>query len=111
MGLAWELASLYAGCDEQFFVETIRIVGVQLAEENDSELQSLVGAAFVRLSQEASKRRSYSAVQRSVELIDYVETERPGIGKSLRPRIAIEDRLPDFIDEAITVGRSSVWLE
>ncbi len=103
MGLA-ELASLYAGCDEQFFIETIRLVGVQLAEENDSELQSLVGAAFVRLSQEASKRRSYSAVQRSVELIDYVETERPGIGKSLRPRIAVEDRLPDFIDEAIRSG-------
>jgi hypothetical protein len=103
MGLA-ELAALYASCDEQFFVETIRIVGVQLAEEKDSELQSLVGAAFVRLSQEAAKKRSYMAVQRSVELIDYVETERPGIGKSLRPRIAVEDRLPDFIDEAIRSG-------
>ena len=60
MGLA-ELAPLYASCDETFFIETIRMVGVQLAEEKDSELQSLVGAAFVRLSQEAAKKRSYPA--------------------------------------------------
>jgi hypothetical protein len=100
MGLA-ELASLYASSDEQLLIETIRIVGVQLSAEEDSELQSLVGAAFVRLSQEAATKRSYSAIQRSVELIEYVETERPGIGKSLRPRVGIEDHLGEFIDEAI----------
>jgi hypothetical protein len=103
MGLA-ELASLYASCDEQFFIETIRLIGVQLAEEKDSELQSLVGAAFVRFSQEAAKKKSFAAIQRSVELMEYIETERPGIGKSLRPRIGVEDRLPEFIDEALRTG-------
>jgi hypothetical protein len=100
MGLA-ELAPLYAKCDEKLFIDTIRQVGVQLAEETDSELQSLVGAAFVRLGQEASKIRSFTAIQRSVELVDYVESERPGIGKNLRPRIGVENRLPEFIDEAV----------
>ena len=100
MGLA-DMAPLYAKVDERLLVNTIRQVGVQLAEERDSELQSLVGAAFVRLSQEAADKRSYRAIQRSVELIDYVESERPGSSKSLRPRIAVENRLPDFIEEAL----------
>ena len=109
MGIA-ELAPLYADCDEQFFIETIRKVGVQLGEEKFSELQSVVGAAFVRLSQEAAQKRSYPAIQRSVELIDYVEGEQPGIGNSLRPRVGIEDHLGDFIDEAIREGSVSSGL-
>ena len=43
-------------------------------------------------------------MQRAVEVVDYVETERPGVGKNLRPRIAIENRLPEFIEEAIRIG-------
>lgn len=103
LGLA-ELADVYAKSDEKLFVETIRETGVQLAEERDSELQSLVGAAFVRLSQEATKKRLYSAIQRSVELTDYIESERPGVGKSLRPRISVENRLPEFIEESLRSG-------
>jgi hypothetical protein len=104
MGLA-ELAGTYARTDERLLMDVIRQIGVQLTEERDSEMQSLVGAAFVRMSQEATKIRSYAAIQRSVELIDYVEAERPGVGKNLRPRIAIESRLPEFIDEALKTGQ------
>jgi hypothetical protein len=104
MGLA-ELAATYAKTDERLLMDVIRQIGVQLTEERDSEMQSLVGAAFVRMSQEATKIRSYAAIQRSVELIDYVEAERPGVGKNLRPRIAIESRLPEFIDEALKSGQ------
>jgi hypothetical protein len=57
------------------------------------------------MSQEATKKRSYSAIQRSVELIEYVENERPGMGKNLRPRIGIENRLPEFIEEALKAGQ------
>jgi hypothetical protein len=103
LGLA-ELADVYAKSDEKLFVETVRETGLQLADETDSELQSLVGAAFVRLSQEATKKRVYPAIQRSVELTDYIESERPGTGKSLRPRIAIENRLPEFIEESLRTG-------
>jgi hypothetical protein len=102
-GLA-ELAATYSKCDERLLLSTIRQVGVQLAEEQDSELQSLVGAAFVRLSQEATNRRSYPAIQRAVELVDYVEAERPGVGKNLRPRIGVENHLPEFLDEALKTG-------
>jgi hypothetical protein len=110
MGLA-ELAGTYAKLDERLLLSTIRLVGVQLAEERDSELESLVGAAFVRLSQEATKSRSYPAIQRAVELVEYVEAERPGLGKNLRPRIGIEDRLPEFIDEALKTGEAPSGLK
>ena len=43
-------------------------------------------------------------MQRSVELIDYLESERPGSGKSLRPRIGVENRLPEFIEESLRSG-------
>jgi hypothetical protein len=110
MGLA-ELASTYAKQDERLLLSTIRLVGVQLAEERDSELESLVGAAFVRLSQEATKTRSYPAIQRSVELVEYVQSERPGLGKNLRPRIGVEDRLPEFIEEALKTGEAPSGLK
>jgi hypothetical protein len=110
MGLA-ELAGLYAAGDEKLFVDTIRQIGVQLAEERDSELQSLVGAAFVRLAQEATSKRAFRAIQRSVEVVDYVEAERPGVGKNLRPRIAIENRLSEFIDEALRAGEVPAGLK
>jgi hypothetical protein len=103
MGLA-ELAGTFAKCDERLLMNTIRLVGIQLAEERDSELQSLMSAAFVRLSQEAANKRSYPAIQRAVELVEYVETERPGLGKNLRPRIGVENRLPEFIDDALKTG-------
>jgi hypothetical protein len=96
-----ELAPIYAAGPDRLLTETIRQVGVQLAEEADSELQSLVSAAFVRLSQEAARKRSYSGLQRSIELLGYIEGERPSIAKSVRPRIGIENRLPEFIDEAL----------
>ncbi len=102
-GLA-EVASLLASGDDRLLIDTIRLVGVQLAQETDPELQSLMSAAFVRLTQEAAKKRSYPAVQRSVELMDYIEAERPAVGKTLRPRIAVENRLPDFIEEAVRTG-------
>ena len=103
MGLA-ELAPTYAGCDEKLFIGVIRDVGLQLAEETDAELQSLMSAAFVRLSQEGGSKRSYAAMQRSVEMTDYLENERPGVGKSLKPRVGVDGRLPEFIDDALKSG-------
>jgi hypothetical protein len=100
MGLA-ELAPFYAGGEEQLFLDTIRMVGVQLARESDAGLQSLVSAALIRLSQEAANKRAYPAIQRAVEMVDYAESEHAAMGKSLRQRIGLENRLPEFIEEAL----------
>jgi hypothetical protein len=110
MGLP-ELAGLYAKTSESLFMDTIRDLGLQLADEKDGQLQSLLGAAFVRLSQEATKSRSYPAIQRSVELIEYIESERPGAKKSLGSRIGVENRLPEFIEESLKEGNVPAGLK
>jgi hypothetical protein len=105
MGLA-ELAPFYASGERELFLETIRTVGLRITEENDAALQSLVGAAFIRLAQEAANRRAYPAIQRAVEMVDYVEAENPVMAKSLRPRMGLESRLPEFIEEALRNGET-----
>jgi hypothetical protein len=110
MGLP-ELAGLYAKTSESLFMDTIRDLGLQLADEKDGQLQSLLGAAFVRLSQEATKSRAYPAIQRSVELIEYIESERPGAKKSLGSRIGVENRLPEFIEESLKAGNVPAGLK
>ena len=110
IGIA-ELAPIYAKCDEKLFMSTMREVGLRLVDETDSELQSLIGAAFVRLSQEAQKHRSYAVIQRSVEMLNYIESERPGASKNLRPRIGIENHLPEFIDESMRGGNIPAGLK
>jgi hypothetical protein len=96
-----ELVKLYTRGEERLLIDAIRDVGLQLCRENEPELQSLVGAAFVRLSQQAAEVRAYPALQRAVELVDFLQEDRSTLGESLRPRIAIENRLPEFIEEGV----------
>src|SRR5712692_10454195 len=96
-----EMAELYAKADPRLLSEALRHLGLQLSVEQDSELQGLVSAAFVRLSQEAATSRYFPAMERALDLVAGVETQRPGIARSLRSKMGIEDRVPDFVDEAL----------
>src|SRR5437667_177173 len=86
-------------------IESIRRLGNQLAIEREPELQTLIGAAFVRMSQEAAAKRCYPAMQQALSSLDSVEAQRPGSTQSLRPRIGAEERLPEFIEEAMRSGQ------
>jgi hypothetical protein len=99
-----ELAPLYATQDPRLFVDAIRETGVQLSLEEEPEVQSLMGAAFVSLSQQATIQRNYPAVQRTIEVMDFIGVERPAVAKNMRPRIAIDDHLSAFIDDAVKAG-------
>src|SRR5438445_1089651 len=99
-----ELAELYGSGDGSALIEAIRRVGNQLAAERDPELQTLVSAAFVRLSQEAASKRCYPAMQQALASLDSVEAQRPGSSQSLRPRIGAEDRIPEFVEESLRSG-------
>jgi hypothetical protein len=74
-----------------------------LAKEPDQEVQSLLSAAFVRISTEASNRRMYNAVSEICTAITHISSERPVFADELRPRIGVENRLPEFIEEALTL--------
>ncbi|HKD49930.1 MAG TPA: HEAT repeat domain-containing protein [Candidatus Acidoferrum sp.] len=99
-----DLGELYGSGDGSALMEAIRRTGNQLAIEREPELQTLVGAAFVRLSQEAASKRCYPAMQQALASLENVEAQRPGSTQSLRPRIGAEERLPEFVEEAMRSG-------
>jgi len=99
-----DLAELYGSGDGSALMESIRRLGNQLAIEREPELQTLISAAFVRLSQEAASKRCYPAMQQALSSLDSIEQQRPGSTQSLRPRIGAEERLPEFIEEALRGG-------
>ncbi len=99
-----DLAELYGSGDGSALMESIRRLGNQLAIEREPELQTLISAAFVRLSQEAASKRCYPAMQQALSSLDNIEQQRPGSTQSLRPRIGAEERLPEFIEEALRGG-------
>ena len=100
-----DLAELYGSGDGSALMEAIRRCGNQLAIEREPELQTLVSAAFVRLSQEAAGKRCYPAMQQALASLDSVEAQRPGSTQSLRPRIGAEERMPEFVEEALRSGQ------
>ncbi len=104
MGLA-ELADLYMSGDGRSLTAAIREAGNQLNAERDAELQTLVGAAFVRLSQEAAAQRFFPAMLQALDSLGAVEIQRPAFAQSLRPRVGIEERLPEFIEDALRAER------
>jgi hypothetical protein len=100
MGLS-EMAELYAKADPKLLGEALRHLGLRLSVEQDADLQTLVSAAFVRLSQEAATSRCFPVMEQALDLISGVEAQRPGVGRSLRPKMGIEERIPQFVDEAL----------
>jgi hypothetical protein len=55
----------------------------------------------VRLSQEASSAKNYGAVNEVCAGMELISIERPVLMSDLRPRVGVENRLPEFIEEAI----------
>jgi len=96
-----QLADLYSRLGGQPMGQAIKKLSEQLVVEKDVELQSLISAAFVRLSQEASSAKNYAAVNEVCSGMERISLERPVLMQDLRPRVGVENRLPEFIEEAI----------
>ncbi|MGC1450780.1 MAG: hypothetical protein WA830_12145 [Candidatus Sulfotelmatobacter sp.] len=96
-----QLADLYARLGGQPMGQAIRRLSEQLILEKEAEMQSLLSAAFVRLSQEASSAKNYGAVNEVCSGLELISVERPVLMSDLRPRVGVENRLPEFIEEAL----------
>ena len=105
-----ELAELYGKADPKLLGEALRHLGLRLSIEQDSVLQGLVSAAFVRLSQEAASKHFFPTMQQALDLIAGVETQRPGIARSMRGKMGIEERVPEFVEEALKARRVAAGL-
>jgi hypothetical protein len=96
-----QLADLYARLGGEAMGSAIHKVSEQLCVEKDNELQSLLSAAFVRLSQEASEAKNYQAVNAVCAGMELLLQQRPVMVNDLRPRVGVENRIPEFIEEAL----------
>jgi hypothetical protein len=96
-----QLADLFATAGGDVMSATLRKMGEALGKEADPEMQSLLGAAFVRLSAEASSHKQYGAMSQLCQAMDSIAKQRPVLATELRPRIGVENRLPEFIEEAL----------
>jgi hypothetical protein len=96
-----QVADLYARLGGDAMAGAIRRVTDQLCAEKDPELQSLLSAAFVRLSQEASEAKNYQAINEVCSGMEKLHQQRPVLVNDLRPRVGVENRIPEFIEEAL----------
>jgi hypothetical protein len=104
IGLA-DLAEFYGSGDGSALIDVIQRLGNQLSVEREGDLQTLLGAAFVRMSQEAGAKRFYPAMQQALASLDSVEALRPGSTNNLRQRIGAEERLPEFVEDTMRTGQ------
>ena len=96
-----QLADLFASPGIDLIGPIVHKIGEALVRDPDPEVQSLLSAAFVRLSSEAGNRKQFAALSEVCVAIEGVAKQRPALASELRPRIGVENRLPEFIEEAL----------
>ena len=96
-----QLADLFAAAGGDLMALSIRNIGEAISKEADPELQSILSAAFVRLSTEASTHKQFGALNELCIAMETIARQRPVLATDLRPRIGVENRLPEFIEEAM----------
>ena len=110
IGIA-DLADLYASLGGRPLGPAIKIAGAQLCLERDDNLQGLISAAFVRLAQEAGLKRLFPALVQALDSLDSVEHQRLVLAQSLRPRVGLEKRVPEFLEDVLRGDRDMKGLE
>ncbi len=96
-----QLADLFAASGGELTALSIRKIGELIGKENDTDVQSLLSAAFVRLSAEASALKQFGALNELCIAMEAIGRQRPVLVEEIRPRIGVENRLPEFIEEAM----------
>ena len=96
-----QLADLFAGPGGDVMAAAVKHVAESIAKEQDAELLSLLCSAFVRLSQEANNRKQYGAISEVLGCMETIGRNRPNLAKEMQPRIGVENRLPELIDDAL----------
>ncbi len=99
-GLA-EMADLFSRANHSLLKSSLHHMGEALSLEVNPDLQTMLGASFVRFSHEAAARRHYPAVNEALQSMEILEQRQPGLARILWPRVKVGNPLPDFIDEAL----------
>ena len=97
-----DLSDLYFRTAAGLLAAAVNTLGEQVVRETDPALLQLVSAAFVRFSQEANNHREYDAIAWALHSLQQLERQNPDFAKDVRPRVAVEGRIREFIEEALT---------
>ncbi len=96
-----ELADLFGKVDSDLQSDALRQVGMGICSEDSLEMQAQLGAAYVRLTQEAAQQRNYPAVMQSQLTLERLLEYRPRTAQEVRPRVTMDNRLRGFISDAV----------
>ena len=96
-----QLADLYSRLGGPALGLAIRRLSDQLVADKEPESQTMMSAAFVRLSQESSAAKNFAAVNEVCSAMEQIGVHRPVLMNDLRPRVGVENRLPEFIEDAL----------
>ncbi len=98
-----ELADLYTIVDPGLLQIAVLRIGKQLSSEPSLEIQTLLSTTFLRLSQAAAAQRDFTSVGQCLASLSRLEKESPALARSLKPRLAVENRLHDFVASVRTL--------
>jgi len=96
-----DLASYYPRPERRALPTAIRQVGEQLVKETQPDLQKLICSTFVLLGQEAATRRRYEGVLEVLRALQSIDQSHSSLAAGLQARIGLENRIPDFLEEAL----------
>ena len=96
-----DLAAFYPRPESRALPAAIRMVGEQIIAERQPEIQKLICSTFVLLGQEAATRRRYRAALELLQALQSIEKNNAELAAGLHPRIGMENRIPDFLEEAL----------
>lgn len=96
-----ELADLFGAAGGDLLTGALQTTGLRLQVEPTLEHQTLLAAAYVRLTQEASQRSDFAALRQSLNILERLQEWRPRTAMEVRPRITVENRIGEFIAEAV----------
>lgn len=96
-----EMAGLYARAGEKVLQGVLASIGQQLKVETESDLQTLLRAAFARFVREASSQRAFAALAVALDAVNELEEKRLSCGEGLRPLLGIENRIPELLEVAV----------
>src|SRR6185312_1530592 len=72
-----QLADLFASAGGELMALSIRKIGELMGQESDPDLQSMLSAAFVRLSTEASTNKQFAALNELCIAMENIARQRP----------------------------------
>jgi hypothetical protein len=102
-----ELADLYALVVPEYVPKLVRSISRQLMREPDLRMQSLLSTALVRLSYAVLQQRDFGATAAASDALEEISHRRPALGMELRPRISVENRLTEYVEEALSSTHAS----